>query len=413
MLELATPSKTEEASFLADLLSPIEPQKFFEHYWEQRHLLIHRQNPSHYGPVFSFEDLDRYLTMAAKNSSARLSVGKTSDKGVSLRDVRVEDTDPKQLYKAFHQGSTLMLAAIDRCWPPAAKLAADFGAAFGGRAKINVYITPPGTQGAPIHPDIQEVFVLQMEGSKDWFIYDERFYEPVENLTHQSLFGDSGRRFSQDPPLAERALLEPGDLLYLPRGVLHRAIAPTDTPSLHLTVCVTPLCEVDFLKAAVEIVSTECPELSRALPKDFDRQAPARETLRQRFLSALEQMSDERFFERTADVMGRVKMSLSPPSGDGHFEQLLRLEDIQLDREASRRRWQHCQVKVSEQSALIQFGTGQMKGPASLAPALEYIRDHSRFLIADLPGLTDDSKLVLVKRLVQDGLLRLVPTESE
>jgi hypothetical protein len=50
-----------------------------------------------------------------------------------------------------------------------------------------------------------------------------------------------------------------------------------------------------------------------------------------------------------------------------------------------------------------------------MGPALEHVRDHERFRVRDLPGtLDDDSKVVLVRRLVREGLLRagLSRTES-
>jgi hypothetical protein len=41
-----------------------------------------------------------------------------------------------------------------------------------------------------------------------------------------------------------------------------------------------------------------------------------------------------------------------------------------------------------------------------MGPALEHIRDHESFQVRDLPGLDDGGRVVLVRRLVREGLLR-------
>jgi hypothetical protein len=50
-----------------------------------------------------------------------------------------------------------------------------------------------------------------------------------------------------------------------------------------------------------------------------------------------------------------------------------------------------------------------MRAPVHLGPALEFISKASRFSSGALPGdLSDNSKLTLAKRLIRDGLLKIV-----
>lgn len=95
----------------------------------------------------------------------------------------------------------------------------------------NVYLTPPNSQGFAPHYDDIEAFVLQLEGAKHWKVYAPR--SPQEKLPRIS----SGN-FSQDE-IGEPILdvkMEPGDMLYFPRGFIHQAETVEGKHSLHITV---------------------------------------------------------------------------------------------------------------------------------------------------------------------------------
>ena len=89
-----------------------------------------------------------------------------------------------------------------------------------------------------------------------------------------------------------------------------------------------------------------------------------------------------------------------------HFEQLNNLEQIQLDTVMYKRNGSYCRLVRDEDSASIQFPGNAMKGPASIGPALAYIASSIEFTVTSVPGLTDTGKLILVRRLVKDGLLQ-------
>jgi ribosomal protein L16 Arg81 hydroxylase len=392
-------------------LAPLSAREFFERYWGERYLLLHRDAPSYSRDLFSFADVDRYLALAVRHPSSFVSVIQA---GQPVHRTRLADVQPSRLYGAFHAGATILLEAVDLCWPPLAELAATLRRSFSARVKINAYATPPGAQGAHLHPDIQDVFAVQLEGAKEWWIYEERVHEPVEHLTHASFLNDPSVKASYERDEGasarfEKAILKPGDLLYMPRGVVHKAAASQGTPSLHLSIGVTPISWVDVLKAAVEAASTRHPALCRALPpgfEDIDTKALSA-SLREAFDHAVLRIAEDEVFERALNVLKRSRAADVPYLGDGHFEQLLHAETIEPSTWIERRDHAGLLVAVSGESASIQFGAAEVKGPESLAPALAFIRDHDRFQVSDLPGsLPDKSKVVLIKRLVREGLLR-------
>lgn len=405
MLNLETRTTGERRGSIAHVLAPVPLQEFVDRYWGRRHLLVRRDDPDHYDSLFSYADVDRYLALAAKGAAGgRVSIGRA---GQIAKTARAHEVAARDLYRAVQDGHTVMLDSIDRYWLPAADLAAELGEAFSARVKVNVYMTPPGFQGAPIHPDIQDVFVLQMEGAKEWYIYDEVAYEPVESLEHIHFLDHPPLAYPEEPPLAERTLLEKGDLLYLPRGVVHRAVAPATTPSLHLTVCVNTFYWVDLLKAAVEAHSADHPELGRSLAPGFDRDAAARDSMRGTFEALLRQLAEQASFDRAVDLLARARGAAVSFPADGHFEQLFRVDEIGPDTVLERRHGLSCRLEPAEGAVVLRFGPGQMKAPAALAPALAFVCEQSRFRVRELPGgMSDESRLVLARRLVREGLLR-------
>lgn len=391
-----------------DVIAPIAPEEFFTAYWERRHLFIHRDDPSWYGPLFSFADVDRWIASAQGNPADLLLVVPPPDSGRRFERKRLRDVNLGQLYSLFHAGSTLVIEDIQKSWPPVAQLAASLGEAFSARIGVNMYMTPAGAQGAPLHPDVQDVFVLQMDGAKDWYMYEQREDLCLETLTHLKELRPPVKGRMEEPPLIDRTTLRKGDFLYIPRGLPHRAVAPADSPSLHLTVTITPVSWVDFLKAAVEAASIEHPELARAVNPGFLTRAAARQGLAGRFAEMLGRFAEGASFERTLDTVVRSRQAPHYPA-DGHFDQLVRLGEIGPDTVVRRRAGLTPAVEpgTGEDTVAIRFAASRVSLPASLGPALEHVRDQESFRVRDLPGdLDDDSKVVVVRRLVREGLLR-------
>jgi hypothetical protein len=138
-----------------------------------------------------------------------------------------------RLVRLFADGSTLVLQALHRVWPPILEFCQRLAAELGHPVQANAYITPPQNQGFSAHYDVHDVFVLQIEGEKRWRIHRPVFESPLRDQPwndHKTEVAKQG----QEPALIE-AVLTPGDCLYLPRGYLHAATALGGV-STHLTL---------------------------------------------------------------------------------------------------------------------------------------------------------------------------------
>ena len=83
---------------------------------------------------------------------------------------------------------------------------------------------------------------------------------------------------------------------------------------------------------------------------------------------------------------------------------------LRLDSHLAHRSGILCLMEGDDRQARLRFGPQVFQAPARVRPALEFIRDHPLFAVAEIPGLDDASKLLLSRRLIHDGLLRLNPT---
>ena len=107
------------------------------------------------------------------------------------------------------------------------------------------------------------------------------------------------------------------------------------------------------------------------------------------------------------DVLTRNRVRIHGYPQDGHFAQLDALMNLGLDSELERRAGILCTVHHFEDKfSNIRFGTQHVRGPARLRHAFEFIRDTDRFRVLEIPGLDDQSRLVIARRLIREGLLR-------
>ena len=93
---------------------------------------------------------------------------------------------------------------------------------------------------------------------------------------------------------------------------------------------------------------------------------------------------------------------------------LTALDDLDVSTELERRPGVGCSVAADAETARVFFMGETIRTPPRAARALEFIASHARFRIADIdPSLSDDSKLVLARRLIKEGLLQVArPLES-
>ncbi|WPT13768.1 Ribosomal oxygenase 1 [Picochlorum sp. SENEW3] len=139
---------------------------------------------------------------------------------------------------------------------------------WGSCVGCNVYWTPKHSQGFAPHFDDIDAYILQIQGTKRW-----RLFNSVDTQTVLPRY--SSRDFHKSElgaPVFDQ-VIEPGDLLYLPRGCIHEAEC-LDEDSLHLTIStnqrnsIFEFCNV-LLPSEIEIQAMSNIRIRRTLPPGF------------------------------------------------------------------------------------------------------------------------------------------------
>ena len=223
----------EHPSFdLTRLIQPVTLESFKSEYWEKRPLIIARKEPSYYERLLTLSDVDHILAHSSIRSSDIRIVRNGQDTplmNLTSEGANLSEGSLEALYQEYRDGSTIVLLFLQERWPALKHLCRSIATELSAGVQVNVYLTPPGERALNTHYDTHDVFVLQTHGSKLWRIYDSPFPLPLPEHPYRV-------RPNSDPgdPLSELTL-EPGDIIYIPRGYLHDA-ASLESTSLHLTV---------------------------------------------------------------------------------------------------------------------------------------------------------------------------------
>jgi ribosomal protein L16 Arg81 hydroxylase len=146
--------------------------------------------------------------------------------------------DPGRVQHFLAQGASLVGNAVETIAPDMRAVAAALGDRLGGLIGANLYVSFKAIGGFGPHYDLSDVFAFHCEGEKTWRIYEGQADTPVAFPAGEEAQVREHFRRSAGRVVAE-VKMQPGDVLYLPRGRYHDALAQSDA-SLHVTFSVLP-----------------------------------------------------------------------------------------------------------------------------------------------------------------------------
>ena len=271
------PAGFAEDSVLARLIA-VDWDRFADRYWGQQPLLSPAADlPGGLTQLLSADSIDELVSerglrtpflRVARNGTTLADRAFTAPGGVGagISDQVSDD----RLVRLFADGSTLVLQALHRFWPPIIEFCQRLAAELGHPVQANAYITPPQNQGFSTHYDVHDVFVVQIDGEKQWQIHRPILDSPLRDQPWNDRKA-AVQQQAQEPALME-ARLRPGDCLYLPRGYLHAATALGGV-STHLTLGVhvwTRYAIAEQLMRQALSSLAENPDLRTSLPLGVD-----------------------------------------------------------------------------------------------------------------------------------------------
>jgi len=229
-----------ESSLLERLFTPHSAPHFLAEYWPQRHLACH-------GPL---ERLGELVQLPELQDLERLLHTYRNPVMVALPDrrdehsvIRVEAQAAGALYRS---GMALILDSAERYLPLLEQwlhmLAFELGLARNAVARAILYASPPGGGNSP-HFDANANIVVQLRGTKRWTLAPNTQLPFPTDRWAMNMGPPSPELASyleqplpeQMPEGADVITLEPGSVLFVPRGHWHSTESSEDTLALNFT----------------------------------------------------------------------------------------------------------------------------------------------------------------------------------
>ena len=152
--------------------------------------------------------------------------------------------DPIKVENYLRKGASLVLNDLIYFSNEIEKLASDLQSITNGRCQANLYFSMQSHQAFAPHFDTHDVFALHCEGEKIWNIYENFEKDPINHPIYKQELNDKTEKPGK---IIDQVLLKPGDLLYLPRGQFHDALA-SKNGAMHIAFGITYLKPIDIFQ---------------------------------------------------------------------------------------------------------------------------------------------------------------------
>ena len=151
--------------------------------------------------------------------------------------------DINKVQNLISKGASIILNDIERHNPEISALANFFQKITHGRCQGNLYFSMESHQAFGPHCDEHDVFAIHFEGEKIWNIYQNIERSPIN---HPAFKHSAEERIKKAGKIIDQVTLKPGDLLYIPRGQYHDALASKDG-AIHIAFGLTYFKPIDLM----------------------------------------------------------------------------------------------------------------------------------------------------------------------
>jgi bifunctional lysine-specific demethylase and histidyl-hydroxylase NO66 len=322
------PSPRWDEDALGFLIAPMTRDQFLDKYYERQPLVANRAEPDRYGDLLTLDMLDHFIASANLREGM---VDLASQKNRIARDTYIDERgriSSVGIAENYLRGATIILPHLHDSMFNLGEFCRSLEEVFTCHVQTNIYLTPhvsqdgTGNRGFPPHYDNHDVFIMQISGAKAW-----RFYGvPVETPYRGEDF-QLGRH--QPGEISREFTMNPGDCVYIPRGLMHDAENIGDAPSLHITVGLIVKTWADLLLESISELALSEPGFRRSLPPGFAAREFDREEARRHFNqltalisakasmdSAFDLLADNFIRARRANVAGVIGSAHAVKPGD-------------------------------------------------------------------------------------------------
>ena len=388
---------------LADwLLQPVTPATFAATYWDRQPLHISARGRSYYDPVFGLSDLDQSLNrLSARPPYVRVVKDGRELPLHALSGRSAHQISPlEEVFAHYREGATIVAQFLHEHDPHLRTFCRALSQTWSVRMQVNAYMTPGSEKGLARHYDTHDIFVLQLFGRKAWTLFERMPLSPF-----------SGEQAAQDQlehmTPSQELVLEPGDLLYLPRGLVHTAEGLGEG-SLHLAVGAHPMRWAQIIQSCLTEHLSGQAQLRESLPLGYANAPGASDQLAARFKDVWKDVERAITPQQLAERALDAARGLEAPDLSGHLTDLVALDQLDHTSKLILRPDLSVETRCTAEEVSLVFLDKTVTVPAALEGPIRVILTKGAFAVDDLPDpLSRADKLTLCRKLLKEGLLTM------
>ncbi len=241
---------------LDSLFAPIGLDVFLRDYHGKRYLHLPGKAEA-VADVMSWDELQRLLNMVSywTPASLMLSLDRKVLAGVEYSRPAIGQTGqeilrphPEKVQDWMARGATLILNDIDQLNPGLNEVSGALQLLTGGRAQGNLYCSRRQRQAFAPHFDTHDVFAVHCAGEKVWRLFEGQESAPIAHRLFKWGPEEWAKRHGK---VEQEVVMRPGDLLYLPRGRYHDALA-SEEGAIHIAFGLTQPKAIDLMPLMME-----------------------------------------------------------------------------------------------------------------------------------------------------------------
>lgn len=383
-------------SSLAWLLQPVGVETFLDEIWSIRYHHIRRRRPGYFDRLLPGPSaIEALLDHVQPEPSAVRLVKGGQDKDPATYRRADGGLDPVAVHDGLAAGYTIVVNGVERYLRTIASMSHSIEVELNFPTRVNAYVTPPESTGFVPHYDPHDVLVLQVEGSKTWHVSDAAAVPPQE-IQRRKGVGTDGLTSSTD------VRLQPGDVLYLPRGQVHSAETRSE-PSVHLTIGLHAPTVLTLLTHQLHALSLRDPRMhARLSPRHLD-DATARAGLGELVRDGLRSLEDPAILTESLDTLADVlvRRGRCPPVG--------RVSDtVGIDGRTLVAKYEPLYARVArvDDRVVLRFAQLSVAAGADHEAAMLFLAASTEpFRVGALPGLSSAQQVGLAQTLILNGFL--------
>ena len=415
-MTVASPTQPVISRAFLPLVPAVPLDEFMTRYWELRHLRADAAIEDEWTSLLSVATLWKTLT----SNTLRFPSVRVYEDGRPVDESEFTYTwryggeefphviDGHRVQALASKGATVIFQSLEQHFDGVTALCRSYETLFQCPVQANAFYTPPDEQGVAAHYDSTDVFVLQVDGSKEWKLWG--FYEELASGT-SPYFQSRLDEYAAENPFRESFTLRAGEFLYLPRGMVHQA-SSAGNGSLHIAFILHSVRWSSVLKETIADILESLSESIRFRGTFVPEYSCLRDVDLPSKTVALDEVFSEVFenlhWGRVSRIVRQRVRAQAFTNNSGRLVDVIASRNISPASKIRLRPQNSCDVEFLNGTIRLHCSDRIIDFPRAAQSALMHVLAGHELAVRELRGILSlESKCLIAKTLVLNGVCAL------